>query len=201
VWAFPDWARANPDRTFGNRYDDCEGLYRVLYAASKAYGSYVETLARFRPDLHFYAELADIGGDIDHAIPGVVDRNWRERRRLGTATIDGKHEDVGTSDWLAAFRRHLAKEALAAGFEDFDAHALYATAPRSLTQHISRMVLDNGCDGIRYLSKFGLESECWAFFETRISIRDSEELEIKADDSELESAKKLHGLAFSDDAV
>ena len=34
-WQPPDWSRANPDGTFGNRFDDPEGYYRVLYAASR----------------------------------------------------------------------------------------------------------------------------------------------------------------------
>jgi hypothetical protein len=29
-WQPPDWSRANPDLTFGNRFDDPEGYYRVL---------------------------------------------------------------------------------------------------------------------------------------------------------------------------
>ncbi|HEV2396254.1 MAG TPA: hypothetical protein VGS27_04900, partial [Candidatus Sulfotelmatobacter sp.] len=46
-----DWSRANSDGTFGNRFDDPEGYYRVLYAASQKLSCFLETLARFRPDL------------------------------------------------------------------------------------------------------------------------------------------------------
>ena len=28
-WAWPDWAYAEADGTFGNRYDDPQGIYRV----------------------------------------------------------------------------------------------------------------------------------------------------------------------------
>ncbi len=199
VWDWPDWARANSDRTFGNRFDDYEGLFRVLYVASDTYGCYLETLARFRPDLTFYADLAKIEGDIDHAVPGVIDAEWRENRRIGRAAVGGNYADIGASGWLSAFRKHLASEALQAGFNDFNAHALFATAPRSLTQHISRMVFDNCFDGIRYRSKFGLEAVCWALFEMRVVIRDHSEGEIVLNDPSLQKAKDVHGLAFQDE--
>jgi hypothetical protein len=48
---------AGPDGTFGNRYDDPEASYRVLYASSHRVGAFVETLARFRPELEALAEL------------------------------------------------------------------------------------------------------------------------------------------------
>ncbi|MCW5979637.1 MAG: RES family NAD+ phosphorylase [Bryobacteraceae bacterium] len=47
-WRPPDWAHAGPDGTFGNRFDDPQGLYRVLYASSRKLGCFLETLARFR---------------------------------------------------------------------------------------------------------------------------------------------------------
>ena len=37
AWRPPDWSRASADGTFGNRFDDPESYYRVLYA-SKAPG-------------------------------------------------------------------------------------------------------------------------------------------------------------------
>lgn len=45
-WAPPDWASAGPDGTFGNRFDDPDATYRVLYASSQRLGCFVETLAR-----------------------------------------------------------------------------------------------------------------------------------------------------------
>jgi hypothetical protein len=170
-----------------------------LYVGSAPYACYPETLARFRPDLSFYAELTEIDGPIDHVLPNVVDANWRDRRRLGTATVGGDHANVGHSVWLAAFRQHLACEILEAGFRDFDAHALYMTIPRSLTQHISRMVFDNRLDGIRYLSKYGFDAECWALFEGRATIQDSTESAISDTDPALRSAMETHGLRFSPD--
>jgi hypothetical protein len=68
-WQPPDWSRASPDGTFGNRFDDPQGNYRVLYAASQELSCYVETLARFRLDLALLAELKEIEGDDDFFPP------------------------------------------------------------------------------------------------------------------------------------
>jgi hypothetical protein len=61
-WAPPDWASAGPDGTFGNRFDDPDATYRVLYASSQRLGCFVETLARFRIDPTLLAELPQIEG-------------------------------------------------------------------------------------------------------------------------------------------
>jgi RES domain len=60
-WLPPDWAYAK-DGTFGNRFDDPEGIYRVLYASTQPLACYLETLARFRPDLTLLVELQSIEG-------------------------------------------------------------------------------------------------------------------------------------------
>jgi hypothetical protein len=65
-WSPPDWASAGPDATFGNRFDDPDATYRVLYASSQRLGCFVETLARFRVDPKLLAELAQIEGEDDH---------------------------------------------------------------------------------------------------------------------------------------
>jgi hypothetical protein len=71
-WTPPDWSRAQPDGTFGNRFDDPLGNYRVLYAASQRVSCFVETLARFRPDLSLVAELQTIDGEDDFTPLGTV---------------------------------------------------------------------------------------------------------------------------------
>jgi hypothetical protein len=86
-WAWPDWSYAGPDGTFGNRYDDPEASYRVLYASSQRIGAFLETLARFRPDLEVLAELERIEGDDEP--PPAVPRAWPDNRLLGEATVEG----------------------------------------------------------------------------------------------------------------
>lgn len=66
-WAWPDWSRADPDGTFGNRYDDPRGEYRVLYASSDRRGAYLEVLARYRADPAVQRELGEIEVDPDQA--------------------------------------------------------------------------------------------------------------------------------------
>lgn len=75
-WAWPAWSQAGPDGTFGNRWDDCAGQFRVLYASSTRYGALLETLARFRPDL---AAVADLHAAWLHA--GSVQADIREPER------------------------------------------------------------------------------------------------------------------------
>jgi hypothetical protein len=55
------------DKTFGNRFDDPEGEYRVLYAASDRLTCFIECLACFRPDLKLLAASKEISGPDDFA--------------------------------------------------------------------------------------------------------------------------------------
>lgn len=164
-WQYPDWSRANTDRTFGNRFDDPNGEYRVLYASSLRLGCFLETLARFRPDLALYAELAEIEGEDDFPPPGQVPEEWFENRLIGSARAHGTFADVGSSESIAALRRRLAPLLISLGIPDFDASVLQKTAPRILTQRVSEHFYAEGFDGIRYLSKYGHDIENWALFE------------------------------------
>ena len=38
AWAWPAWTYAHEDGTFGSRFDDPRGEYRVLYASSQREG-------------------------------------------------------------------------------------------------------------------------------------------------------------------
>ena len=82
-WAWPDWSYAAADGTFGNRWDDPAASYRVIYACSQRVGAFVETLARFRPDLEVVAAIAEIDGDDAGVTPSVVSRRWLEGRLIG----------------------------------------------------------------------------------------------------------------------
>ena len=48
AWRPPDWSRASADGTFGNRFDDPESYYRVLYASSHEVSCSIETPALTR---------------------------------------------------------------------------------------------------------------------------------------------------------
>lgn len=97
-----DWANAGPDGTFGNRWDDPDGIYRVLYASSSRLGAFAEVLSRFRPDLQVVAGLAEID-DAEESPdqPGELDGSWLRNRVIGVADIEGDFVDVGRSRSLA----------------------------------------------------------------------------------------------------
>ena len=209
-WAWPDWANAALDGTFGNRWDDPESAYRVLYAASDRLGAFVEVLARFRPDPHVIKELQEIEGEDGRFLaPGALDVRWLERRRLGEAEIQGRFADVGHSESLAEIRRDLAGRVVHYRLPDLDAATIRLTAPRRFTQEISRYVYEQTArggrrafDGIAYLSRLGDEFRCWAIFEPateeafRSLARSPRAGEIRPDDPDLLRALEIHGIAL-----
>ena len=164
-WEYPDWSRANPDRTFGNRFDDPAGEYRVLYASSARLGCFLETLARYRPDLTLLAELQEIEGQDDFVPPSIVPREWFAPRVMGSAEAHGQFADVGASEWIATLRRSLTPLLIQLGIPDFDASVLQRGGTRRLTQDFSQFVYRQHYNGIRYLSKYGHDIENWALFE------------------------------------
>jgi len=194
-WQYPDWSRANPDRTFGNRFDDPNGEYRVLYASSVRLGCFLETLARYRPDMALYAELQQIAGENDFIPPGIVPGEWFDKRVMGSATAQGSFADIGASDWIATLRRKLAPLLINLGIPDFDASVLQRSGPRLLTQNVSEIVYSEGLDGIRYLSKYGHYIENWALFEPA-ALTAAAASSIRADDRDLRQAMRMFHLAI-----
>jgi len=194
-WDVPDWASAGPDGTFGNRFDDPDATYRVLYASSQRLGCFLETLARFRIDPKLAAELAAIEGEDDHFPLGEVPVEWLQKRILGVATADGECADICSSAWISRLRKSLAAHLSKFGVDDIDASVLQKTAPRTLTQFVSRIVFYAGFPGIYYLSKYGHDIENWALFEPfQINVRDPETVSIE--DRDLQLALRLHSLKF-----
>jgi hypothetical protein len=171
-WAPPDWAYAGEDGTFGNRFDDPRGVYRVLYASTSRLGCFLETLARFRIDLALQAALAEISGPDDYVPLGVVPREWRVGRTLGEADAAGVFAAIGSTESLATLRASLAATVLELGLEDFDAAAIRLALPRAFTQVLSRYIYGSGrFDGITYRSRYGDDVENWAVFEPFTAVR------------------------------
>jgi hypothetical protein len=198
-WAWPDWSYAAPDGTFGNRYDDPEGSYRVLYACSQRVGAFLETLARFRPDLEVFAELDRIEGG-DEPSP-IVPRTWLDGRLIGEATVEGHFVDVGDTTSLATLRTALAAAAIHHGLDEIDAATIRLRAPRAFTQQVSRHVYEQGSfAGIRYRSRLGHDVLNWAIFEPgpdeRSPLAGTLSAAIEADDRDLRAALDLLGLTL-----
>ena len=207
AWAWPGWAYALQDGTFGNRYDDPLGEYRVLYAGRPRLAAFAETLARFRPDLELTAELSLIEGD-DGGFPpplraGAVPVEWCATRVVGRARHAGTFADVGRSESLAHLRAALAARAVHYGFDDLDAGELRRRAPRAFTQEISRHVFVHGRDtggrplaGLRYLSRLGDDLVNWAIFETEPPV-DCVSEPVVADDPDVRAAFARFGLSWT----
>jgi hypothetical protein len=184
---------AGPDGTFGSRFDDPGATYRVLYASSHRLGCYLETLARFRPDLSLLAELAQIEGEDDFPQLGHVPPEWAETRVVGSAFHYGSYADVYSSEWIGVLRKELAVFCIALGISELDAGALQQPTSRPLTQRGSRVVFNNGFDGIHYRSRFGHDVRNWALFEP-FKIDPQQVTPIDPVDADLRTALAIHGL-------
>ncbi len=194
-WQPPDWAFAGPDGTFGNRFDDPRGAYRVLYASSQRLGCYLETLARFRVDPALHAELAEIAGENDFTPPGRVPPAWAETRMMGSAARHGSYADLYGDEWIAMLRRLLGADFRQAGIAELTANSLRQCCRRALTQQSSRLAFDRSFDGIRYLSRFGQHICNWALFEPfKLDLATSASLDNC--DAEFQEALAIHNLQF-----
>lgn len=193
AWQPPDWALASTDGTFGNRFDDPEGYYRVLYAASQELSCFIETLARFRPDLTLLMELQSIDGDNDFPNPGEIPAEWWPPRVLGSASAHGNYADIYGAQWIMHLRPKLASECLRLGIKDLDASVLQSAAPRRITQLAGRAAYELGLAGIYYRSRYGHDLENWALFEP-FRIRDMNSTPLSKEHPDVRSAVEILGL-------
>jgi RES domain len=208
AWAWPDWAYAGTDGTFGNRYDDPRGEYRVLYASSGRLAAFVEVLARFRPEPAVVRELDRIELEPDERDdgpqPGQLPRSWPAGRVVGSALADGPYAAVGAARSLAYLRDRLGDRALHHGVDELDAAAIRAHVPRGFTQEVSRLVFectDAGgepqFDGIAYRSRLGDELENWAIYEPPSGeerLRQARSEPVDPHDRDLAAALQLLGI-------
>lgn len=203
-WKWPDWNRAGPDGTFGHRWDDPAGTYRVLYASSTRIGALIETLSPFRADLNVVAELREIEGDDDLVAAGTIPRDWFEQRLMGVAEIVGSYADIGAAGSLSLLRSRLAARGIHYGLSDIDAAAIRLVAPRSFTQEVSRFVHEYRTEGveplagIRYQSRLDDGTSNWAIFEpmsdSPAPLRSASAEPIQPDDPDVIRAAALLGL-------
>ncbi len=196
-WALLSWTWAHDDGTFGNRYDDPKARYRVLYAATQRFGCFVETLARFRIDPLLAAEIVEIAGEDDFYPLGKVPPEWFDSRAMGEALVKAECADVNLSPWIDRLRIKLLPYLAEFGITDLDASVLHASYPRKVTQTISRIVYEEGLNGIKYRSKFGYDIENGAFFEP-VSLEHKPAQDLKLDDPDLSLALQLHHLVVGD---
>jgi len=198
-WAWPDWAYAGEDGTFGNRYDDPASEFRVLYASSDRLTCFLETLARFRPDPHVEAiEIASDPRDAEFPTlpPGHVPAQWTAKRAIGAITVDWVFADIGTRRSLAHLRQELAYQVVRHGVDDLDGAAIRASVPRAFTQEVSRHVYEHAdVAGLRYLSRLGDDGENWAIHEPA-PIPAARVVDVEPDDPDLRVAVELFRLTL-----
>lgn len=204
-WAWPPWEAQHSDNTFGNRWDDPEGMYRVVYACTQLEGAYVEVLSRFRPDPAVVVELAAIEGSGDEYRIGIVPATWLESRVIGEATLVGLYADVGHARSLTYLRTVMARRLIHHDVSDLDAAAIRISAPRRFTQeisnHIYKLSLPDDTPrfaGIEYESRFGDNYQNWAIFERpgREALSDPITRSLRNDDPALHSALTTLGLTL-----
>ena len=204
AWAVPDWAYAKEDRTFGNRFDDPAGVYRVLHASSQRLGCFIETLARFRVDVSFVADLALMENcEDDFTAFGTVCKAWIKGRCIGSANVEGEYADIYALAWVSHLRLALAGTVVKLGMEDIDLSSLERAEPRLLTQRAGRIAFELGYAGVFYHSRCGHSIENWAVFEDwtmsdRFPIRQPNSRKVDEDDPDLLEALRILGLVIGD---
>lgn len=183
VFTAPDWEHTGAGRfddpKRGQRLDQASG-FRIVYCATSLYGSFIETLHKFRPSLAVMAGTGVREADCG-AVAGTVPASWVARRHWGRAEVSprGTFVDCATGETFAWIREqhHLASIAYELGIDDIDVSAV--TGPhRRLTQAIASYIHQSlpDCKGIRYVSRFGtdFDFECWAVFADRVQFQEIE---------------------------
>ena len=188
--ALPAWEYAGDDRTFGNRWDDPHGRYRVLYTADTRIGALAETLQDFRRSLTLLSRLQDVErDDADLARgdapsgsgSGIVPPCFFNERFAGELTFAtdadsprGRVVDVAHVKAIEMLRTQLASFAVALGIEEVSLATIVgelpntiAANPRALTQRISREIYEQAdCfGGIAAPSSLGLPYTNYTVFE------------------------------------
>jgi hypothetical protein len=206
------WAYAEPDGTFGNRFDDPGSArnipewerFRAIYCATTLEGCFGETLAHFRRSFGLLAGVSAIEDDepvIDEIDRPVIPADWRTGRRMGQTWLSPtlRFVDFAHAETWQLMRPILAPIAARFGLTDVDAAAAMS-AHRPLTQAFARYVfeqLDDGQPryaGIRYRSRLNLDWECWAVFDCRMEHTPSPPQAIHPDNPALLAVARLYGL-------
>jgi hypothetical protein len=207
--------------TFGNRFDDPrEDLdpserYRCIYAATTPQAAFGEVLRRLVPSpdvIRGMDEIEDDEESLEDAVGDILDpmafqspqgfhhvvqAQWRLARQIGHAVLSDRLRFVDIND-----PRTIAYLGRTVGM-DLDLSHL-TSGDRSLTQHIARLIWEQGTidgapiGGLRYMSRLGAEWECWALFDNRIEGQLTQNFprDIGSDDADLITVAEMFGLAI-----
>ncbi len=160
-----------------NRWDDANGEFSTLYAATSPEACFAETLAMFRPtDVvsridAFMDEEPDDGADFE-LVSGVVPADYIHGRALAHFAVpaDRTFIDVDDAKTHAALNAAIPDVPANCGLDRFDRGVLM-TQDRRITRRVARHYYDlsqahdhHACCGIRYESRLDRQYECWAMF-------------------------------------
>lgn len=188
----------------------------MVYCATARVGAFGETIAGMRPSLDVLAGLADVDddepvdlvleglSDPDRPQQGVVSSDWRRQRRIGRTFVNPNllFVDIAAAETLQYLRHSLASIAVVLGVDDIDLSAV-AGPYRRFTQECARHIYQQqNADrqpmfaGIRYISRFNLNWECWAVFDNRFQHTPFPAESIHPTDPGLLEAASLFGLSI-----
>jgi len=179
-------------------------VHRVLYASSQRLGCFIETLAPFRVDVSFVADLALMeNGEEDFTAFGPVRKAWIKGRCIGGANVEGEYAAIYALAWVSHLRLALARTAVKLRMEDIDLSSLERAESRLLTQPAGRIAFERGYEGVFYHSRYGHSIENWAVFEDwtlsdRFPIRQPNSRKVGEDDPDLLEALRILGLVIGD---
>jgi hypothetical protein len=198
-WALPDWRYA----PFSGRFADPEAdaQYRIRYVALKPYGSYVEALQKYRPDLTVLDAMAAVACTTDPLLRPGIPTDFFVKHALATAELlipgDQGLFDLVTGEGMARAHSAIAAASRASGFalRDYDASTLLSATTRKFTQALSRVVFEyNVFNGIAYRSRFDPDAICLALFEGAHSFENANHGPIDKTSADFRAACTVHHL-------
>lgn len=189
--AWPPWEVVG-----GGRFDDPARRFRVLYAAARRRGAFVETLAPFRPSLELLSRLREVVGTAESVPEPRVPADWYRPRGVGRLRLAPGQRwlDLRASVTREVLRRDLAGELVRLGLSDLDLSSVVGPA-RALTQAIAGWAHEHGYAGLAYASRFDQTLTCWAVFEGARFEPVGLPGPITTDDPDLRAVARLFGLA------
>jgi hypothetical protein len=198
-WALPDWRYA----PFSGRFADPEpdAQYRIRYVALTSYGSYVEALQKYRPDLTVLAAIAAVTHATDPVQGPAIPADFFAKHALASANLlvpaDQGLFDLVTGEGMARAHGAIAAASRASGFAftDYDASTLLSATPRKFTQALSRVVFEyNQFNGIAYRSRFDPDAICLALFEGEHNFENADYDPMDKTSADLRAACAVHHL-------
>jgi len=191
---FPPWEYVG-----GERFDDPERRFRVLYTAEQRIACFVEALAPLRSPSYELAEILDSmpAGEYGDDLPqtGIVPADWHLKRLIGQLRLGPEQQclDLRSHETLAALHVLMASDLRRLEIAELDMAAVQSHDYR-VTQAVAQRAYSTGYKAVAYTSRLGADLVCWAIFEEARFERVGVSQVIKRDDQDLVQAAARFGL-------